>query len=478
MIPAAALSSGGCPLFFAMSDCGDASMTSASWPMGLVSLATTDPTEEGRAGELAAMRGKARIGMKVYQIYNEQRSRFGGEPAVVDATMRVLAQNGHESRLVMKSSRVLENSIVKRIYAFCGGVYNIRAYNEMRRLLEEDRPDVVHVHSVYPMFSPSMLVACRRAGVPVVMTVHSHNLTCPTWYHLHKGRVCEDCVGGHEYRCVLKNCRNNIFESSAYALRSSVARRFRLFHDNVSVLIVLTPFGKERLLQAGFRDDQIAVIPNPTSVRETILDRPVGEYVAFSGRVSPEKGVDIFLAAASRMPDVPFKVAGDGPVLSEMRTRAPRNVEFLGRLGSDELLTFYRRSRILAVPSLWFEPFGLVVVEAMALGVPVVASRIGGLPYVVDDGVTGLLFEPGSPEGLVKDVRRLWEDPQLCDRMGRAGRQKVMREYSEEAYYQNLMVAYQTAIQRSRQAAELFPILVTDPSDSMRAQSETAMLRE
>ena len=396
--------------------------------------------------------------MRVFQVYNEQRSRFGGEPAVVDATTRVLAQNGHESQLVMKSSRVLENSIIKRMNAFWGGVYNTFAFREMRRLLEKDRPDVVHVHSVYPMFSPSVLVACRRAGVPVVMTVHSHILTCPTWYHLHKGRVCEDCIGGHEFRCILKNCRNNLLESTAYALRSSVSRRFRLFHENVSMLIVQTPFAREKLLQAGFRVDQIAVIPNPTSIREEIIGRSAGEYVAFAGRISQEKGVDTLLAAASRMPDIPFKIAGDGPVLSEMMARSPRNVEFVGRLGSDDLLAFYRRSRVLVVPSLCLELFGLVAVEAMALGVPVIASRIGGLPYVVEDGVTGSLFEPGNPEALTQQVCRLWRDTQLCHRMGIAGHQKVMREYTEDTYFLNLMAVYQATIQRSRTGAGLLPL--------------------
>ncbi len=397
--------------------------------------------------------------MKVYQIYNEQRSRFGGEPAVVDATMRVLTQNGHQSRLIMKSSRGLENSFVKRMNAFWGGIYNVRVHHEIHRLLSEDRPDVVHVHSVYPMFSPSALVACRRAGVPVVMTVHSHNLTCPTWYHLYKGRTCEDCLGGHEYRCVLKNCRKNVFESFAYALRSNVARRFRLFHDNVSLLIALTPDAKARLMIAGFRDDQIAVVPNPTSIKKTSMDGPTGEYVAFAGRVSAEKGVDIFLTAAARMPDVPFKVAGDGPVLSEMIAKAPSNVEFLGRLAFEDLLTFYRKSRALVVPSLWFEPFGMVVVDAMALGVPVIASRIGGLPHVVEDRVTGLLFEPGNPEDLLQQLRRLWDDPQLCNRMGRAGHEKVMREFTEDAYFNNLMAVYQTAIQRSRNRVAVSPLV-------------------
>lgn len=396
--------------------------------------------------------------MKVLQVYNEQRARFGGEPTVIEVTTRVLSQRGHQSRLIMKSSRVLETSILKRLNAFLGGVYNVWAYREMRRLITKDRPDIVHVHSVYPMFSPSVLVACRRMNVPVVMTVHSHILSCPTWYHLHKGRVCEECVGGHEYRCVLKNCRNNILESFAYALRSSVARSFRLFHDNVDVLIALTPFGKAKLVGAGFRADQIAVVPNPACAREAATDPSVGEYVAFAGRISPEKGIDTLLMAAARMPDVPFKVAGDGPVLEEMKAKAPQNVEFVGRLEPKELSEFYQRSRMLVVPSVCFEQFPMVVLEAMGRALPVIGSRIGGLPEIIEEDHTGSLFEPGNAENLAQHVRRLWEDPQLCRRMGIAGRQKVLREYTEDVYFNNLMAVYQTAIQRSRSGVGFIPV--------------------
>jgi glycosyltransferase involved in cell wall biosynthesis len=396
--------------------------------------------------------------VKVLQIYNEQRSRFGGEPTVIEATMRVLEQNGHEVRLVMKSSRDLENSILKRINAFWGGIYNIRAYREMRALVERDRPDVVHVHSVYPMFSPSILVACRRMNAPVVMTVHSHNLTCPAWYHLYKGRVCEDCVGGHEYRCVIKNCRSNYLESAAYALRSSVARNTRLFHDNVSVLIALTPFARAKLLQAGFREDQIAVVPNPAHVNDAAADPSAGRYVAFAGRISPEKGIDTLLAAAAQLPDVPFKVAGDGPVFAEMKAKAPRNVEFVGQLKPDQLNQFYEQSRMLVVPSVWFEQFPMVVLEAMGRALPVIGSRIGGLPEIIEDGLTGGTFEPGNPGDLARQVRRLWDDPQLCRRMGMAGRQKVLREYTEDNYFHKLMAVYQAAIQRSRKGVGLIPV--------------------
>jgi glycosyltransferase involved in cell wall biosynthesis len=298
------------------------------------------------------------------------------------------------------------------------------------------------------------------------MTVHNHNLTCPTWYHLYKGRVCEDCVGGHEYQCVLKNCRNNILESTAYALRSGVARRFRLFHDNVSLFIALTPFAKAKLILAGFRENQIVIVPNPASVNETAANSSEGKYVAFAGRLSPEKGLDTILAAAAQMPDVPFKVAGDGPILWELKARAPRNVEFLGKLGSDELPKFYEGARLLVVPSVWFEQFPMVVLEAMARGLPVIASRIGGLPGIIEEGVSGSLFEPGNSVALMHEVRRLWEDPLLCSRMGSAGRQKALREYTEEAYFQNLMAVYLKAIQRSQLGPMITPLVHINNAES------------
>jgi glycosyltransferase involved in cell wall biosynthesis len=265
-------------------------------------------------------------------------------------------------------------------------------------------------------------------------------------------------VGGKEYRCVIKNCRNNILESAAYALRSSVARSFRLFHDNVSVLISLTPFAKAKLVQAGFREDQIAVVPNPAYARHAAADASAGEYVAFAGRISPEKGIDTLLAAAAEMPDVPFQVAGDGPVFSEMKAKAPANVEFLGQLRADQLNEFYERSRMLVVPSLWFEQFPMVVLEAMGRALPVIGSRIGGLPEIIEDSLTGATFEPGNSNDLARQVRRLWDDPQLCRRMGILGRQKALREYTEETYFHNLMAVYQTAIQRSRKGVGLIPV--------------------
>jgi glycosyltransferase involved in cell wall biosynthesis len=395
----------------------------------------------------------------VLQIYNEQRSRLGGEPAVIEVTTRVLERHGHNTRTLMKSSRDLESSVTKKFCAFWTGAFDVAAFVEIKRILTEERPNVVHVHSVYPMFSPSVLVACRRTGIPVVMTVHTHNLTCPTWFHLYEGNVCVECIGGHEQRCLVKNCRHSRLESAAYAMRSVIARRWNLFRDNVDVFMVPTPFTAQLLVRAGYAEDQIQVVSNPTAVTSSEGDRLLGEYIAFAGRVSPEKGLDVLLAAAAQMPEIPFRIAGDGPALPALKAKATPNVEFVGKLNFEPLLAFYRRARILAVPSVWFEPFGMVAADAMALGVPVVASRIGGLPYVVDDGVTGILVTPGDPGDLVRGLRQLWNDEASCTVMGNAGRIKALRQFSQETFYRNLMTAYESAIQRKSRMAELLPII-------------------
>lgn len=391
--------------------------------------------------------------MKILQIYNQQRGTYDGTTAVVEATIRILSSNGHEPRLVMKSSRSLEGSLTRKFNAFWGGIYNFRSYYQMRLLIREERPDVAHVHSLYPMFSPSILRACKSERVPVVMTVHNWILTCPTWCHLYNGKVCEACTHGHEYRCILKNCRRNMPESIAYGLRSMAATWLRLFHDNVDRFLVLTPFGQEKLLAAGYHQDQIAIVPNPVCVPESCATPSKGRYVAFAGRLSPEKGLDILLAAARAEPAITFKIAGSGPILAQARANAPKNVEFLGRLEPEALPEFYRKARVVVVPSTWYEGFGLVAADAMALGLPVIASRIGGLSNVVDDQVTGLLFEPRNVSQLRRHVRDIWHHPEIADRMGSAARQKVIREYSEDAYFSNLMAVYQSASQRQNCSA-------------------------
>lgn len=378
--------------------------------------------------------------MKILMLYNEFRSSFGGEDKVVDEMISLFQRNNVEIVLEKRSNKSL--NILGKARAFFSGVYNIFAYQSMTNLIRDENPDIVHVHNLYPFFSPSVLAACRRAGVPVVMTLHNFALTCPHWSHFRRGKVCEECTSGATYRCVFNNCQENMFESVGYALRSDVARRFGLFRRNVSSFIALTEFAKMRLIRAGYPSRKIVVFPNLVRVPRVKADVRKGEYVAFAGRISEEKGVDCLLAAASILPDITFEVAGDGPLLPQLMAGAPENVTFRGRLNAMELEKFYRTARVLVVPSNCFEMCPTVLLEGMAMALPAVVSRTGGLPEFVSDGESGLLFEPGNSEDLASKIQKLWTDLDLAVKLGGAARQWAERECSESVYLDRLMGVY------------------------------------
>jgi glycosyltransferase involved in cell wall biosynthesis len=177
------------------------------------------------------------------------------------------------------------------------------------------------------------------------------------------------------------------------------------------------------------------------------VDPAGGKYIAYAGRFSVEKGIDILLEAARKSPELPVSLAGDGPIMPQLVAKAPENARFVGALHRAELAGFYRKARFLVVPSLCFESGSLVTAEAMSHGLPVIASRIGGLPEMVEDGVTGLLFEPGDAEDLAGKMKLLWEGSRLCRKMGRAGREKAMRQYNGDLFYKRLIAVYEKAIE-------------------------------
>ena len=384
--------------------------------------------------------------MKLLQIYNQYRSLFGGEETVVRRIAEMVERNGGEARLLMRSSRGLDSSFSGKAQAFLSGIYNPFARQEVVRFIEDYRPDVAHVHNLYPLFSPSVLGGLRSQGIPIVMTVHNHFHTCPTADHLFDGEICEKCVGGREYHCAIQNCRRNVLESLGYSVRSVVARGLRFFTANVDVTIALNEFARGRLLMAGFAPERVVVLPNSVEIPDQPADAHAGGYAMFSGRMCPEKGVATLLEAARRTAEIPVRLFGGGPTLEEHRNVAPENADFRGQVDATEIAEAYRGARFLVVPSRWFEGCPLVILEAMSFGLPVIASRIGGLPELVDEGVTGMLFEPGNSEELADKMAALWRDPGLCQEMGEAGRRKAAREFGEKDHWIRLKEIYELAM--------------------------------
>jgi glycosyltransferase involved in cell wall biosynthesis len=384
--------------------------------------------------------------MRICLVHNDY-GKPSGEEMIMENQARLLKTKGHEVIHFRRSSSEIFQMPLGKIRAFFSGIYSFSSKGAMLRLLVKYKMDIVHVHNVFPLISPSILGACRKAGVPIVMTVHNYRLVCPNGLHTVDGQICERCRGGKEYWCVFRNCEDSLFKSFGYALRNFVARKRRMFLDNVTVYACLTEFQKQRLVAEGFPAERIEVISNISAISNCELGSMLGDHVGFIGRVSPEKGISILMLAASQCPDIKFKVAGAYDRMPHLPAETISNLEFLGHIEPQRITGFYDSCRIIVLPSICFEGFPATLVEAMFRGKPIICSRIGGLSEIVEDGVTGLLFQPGDAHELKVKVRYLWNRPELCQKLGQAGREKALREYSPQKYYERLIAVYQKAMQ-------------------------------
>ena len=386
--------------------------------------------------------------MNIVQVHNNYRVR-GGEDVVVMETVRLLRDRGVRVRTLIRNSTDLPGGAYGRLRAFVSGIYSPGAYRVMSGLIREELPSVVHIHNLYPLISPAILLACRRQGIPVVMTCHNGRLFCPVGLFSQNNQPCSQCVGGREYHCILNNCRNNFFESISYSMRTLISRKSRLFLDNVTIFAAVSSFQKDQLVAAGLPESRVVVIPNMIQIPAEVSDHSGGEYIAYAGRLSREKGIDTLLQAVHDN-KVPLRLAGDYSQLPDSRHRQSKHARFLGLLNRSELDNFYRQARFMVFPSSLPEPGPLAVLEAMSHGLPVIAARIGGNYKVVEEGVTGLLFEPRNAADLAAKIKLLWQDKELCRRLGGNAREQATAEHSPDVHYGRLMGAYRQAIEMGK----------------------------
>jgi glycosyltransferase involved in cell wall biosynthesis len=340
-----------------------------------------------------------------------------------------------------RDSKELGRGLRDKMRAFVGGLYAREAVLEFDRCLATGRYDVVHVHELYPLVSPWVLPRATAAGVPVVMSAYDFRLSCPVATHHGPQGACFRCVGGREHWCVIQNCRDNRAESLAYALRNASARWFGLYENHVARLALCSDYQRRFFVdELGLRDDRQVTIGVVIAVPdEPVTDPAAGDYVAYAGRFVPEKGVELMVQACRKL-KLPMAFAGSA---SEHPAVLPGDdARFVMTKSRAELDAFYRGARMLVVPSIWAETFGIVAAESLAHGVPVVASRIGALPDTVLDDRTGLLAEPGNVDDLAAKIGRLWHDSELNRRLGRAGHEYVKAHWSASAHARALSDIY------------------------------------
>jgi glycosyltransferase involved in cell wall biosynthesis len=373
--------------------------------------------------------------MRILIVHNDY-GRYSGEEAVVDRMIADMRGAGNEVETLRCSSQTSRDRLSGKIRGFFAGMYSLRGRSMMRRALRDFRPDVVNIHNLYPFISPSVLPLCRKAGIPVVMTVHNYRLICPTGLFMRNGMPCEQCLDkGNEWSCIRHNCEKSMFRSVGYALRNMVARKTRAYLDNVSKYCCLTDFQRDKLIAAGFVAEKIAVIPNYVEIPEHDEATNVGEYVGYVGRLSEEKGYDMLVEVARRHPEIAFHFAGtprEGVDLSNL----PENVTICGQLNKEQLAQFYEQSRFIVIPSRCYEGFPVALIEAAAHRRCCIVPNHGAFPDIIKNNERercGVLFEPCDVEELGKAVERLWNDAEYCYELGNKARQNCETRYTRRA---------------------------------------------
>ena len=386
--------------------------------------------------------------MKVLFIHNDYIRHSGAEAASGELA-KMLEEHGHEVKWFRKTSANIQG-LSQKIKAFFLAIYNPRAAKELAAILDEFNPDVVQVQNIYPFISTSIFKEMKKRDIPVVMRCPNYRLFCPDGLCLDsKGKVCEKCFGtGHEVWCALKNCEKSWSKSLGYAFRGCFARKTRNILDGVDTFIVQSEFQRQKFIGQGIPAQKLAIIPGIAPDINVNDTGSIGNWVSFVGRVSAEKGIDEFIESARMNPDVPFKVAGTIDASYHMPANLPSNIEFVGFLKGDDLNDFYLKSRIIVVPSKWYEGFPNVIVRAMLLKRPVITTSIGAMKSIIVDDNNGVLVPPANASALAKAIMNLYGDIETCRRMALNAYQDAQTKYSREEIYNSLYGIYDMVINR------------------------------
>ncbi|CAN5777471.1 glycosyltransferase [soil metagenome] len=376
---------------------------------------------------------------------------------VFEAERDLLVRKGHEVESIEVSNSTIpaSPSPLARLRIASRTIWSSEGSELVARVTRAFRPDVMHAHNTFPLLSPAVFRAARRHGAATVQTIHNYRLICPSADLFRDGRPCQDCVGKTvPWPSVVHACyRSSRAQTAVVAGMLSLHRAIGTWQKDVDAFIALTEFARDRLTEGGLPSDRVIVKPN---FLEEIPQPGAGlrEGFLFVGRLERTKGIMTLLDAATKLsPSVTIRILGSGPLQPEVEAfaRESASVEFLGQLDRAQVLATMASSLAVVVPSIWYEPFGLTVIEAYASGTPVIASRLGSLQEIVWDGKTGLHFNPGDSGDLAGKLRWAAEHPERMSALGARARVVYTERYSSEANYVALRAVYAAAGNRRRQ---------------------------
>ncbi|MBR5691529.1 MAG: glycosyltransferase family 4 protein [Verrucomicrobia bacterium] len=390
--------------------------------------------------------------MKILIAFNNYADiPTGGEKNVVLAEEKLLRAHGHEVLIWERgNAEIRDLGFGDRLAALKNSTWSKTLKADAGKVLDQFKPDIFHLHNFWMRMTPSVFEAAHERSIPTVHTLHNFRMICPGTQLMYRERPCEDCLrDGRFSRCLIRHCflgGSRLKTFLSYRLYREIRRR-RFLAAEVDAFIALTEFSRRKFIQGGLDPKKIFVKPNfledPLPDVPAVSEKPGALFI---GRLSAEKGIGQLLDAWNQI-DYPLTITGQGALENSLRARNVPGITFTGGLPRAEVLRRLAECSFLVFPSVWYETFGLTLIEAMALGKPILASNLGGRPDIIQDGVQGVLYDPFKLGALEEGIRRMIRmTPEERHQMGRAGRERYLRDFTPEVNYRQLIEIYQKAM--------------------------------
>lgn len=398
--------------------------------------------------------------MKILQINKFYYLRGGSERYVLDFS-KILKDKGHKvipfSMHDSRNERTeyeeyfidkvrLNKFSIKNIFKI---FYNYDAINKLKKLIAEERPDIAHLHNIDYQFSASIIGVLKKYNIPVVQTLHDYKIICPNKKLFSRNEVCAKCQGGKYYNCFLRKCAKDSYLKSLLATleaywHGSILKNYQ----KVDLFIAPSKFLKEVMVKFRIPKEKIEVVYNfvSSAMQNTEKNNQEGEnnYLLYYGRLAREKGIDILIDAIKELNGEKLKIVGSGPEYENLKykirsLKLENKIKMLGPKYGGELKNLIVNAKAVILPSVWQENMPLSLLEAMALGKIVIASKIGGLPEIINNSENGLLFEPGNVQDLIEKIKMLQKID--VNQIGESAKNRI-KSFNGEAHYQKIIEIY------------------------------------
>lgn len=329
-------------------------------------------------------------------------------------------------------------------------LYNVDAENKMKELLDEIKPDIVHIHSIWSL-SYSIINPIRKMGIPIIYTAHDISAFCPAAFYIGT-KFCNECKGLNTLPCVQKKCIKNVkWRSLYFSIKAFIERLCN--SQKLDYYLTVSENTKKYIENSGVSSEKIKVLPNFIAndyVENAANTMRNYEYFLYAGGNDKNKGIYTILEVAKLLPkELKIHLVGsrfDEKFEKYIFENNINNVVVIGKLSKEQMQEEYKNCISVIMPSEWFETFGMITIEAAVYSKPSIGSNIGGIPNVIDNNITGQLFEPKNVNQLKECILNYWNNRELAIEHGKNAREKALREYSEDKYFEELIKIYNNVI--------------------------------